>query len=77
MKYNEAKKEILDALERLGESTAVEIARYLGRSHESTSMALLRYHRQGLLSRETIVARTKVYTITDRGSKRLEYLSEF
>ena len=75
MKYNEAKKEILEALEALGESiTSREIAKYLSRSHKNVSMALLRYHRQGLVSRYTIDVRTKVYTLTDRGSNRLKYL---
>ena len=72
--YNEAKFEILDVLEGLGEATAGDVAGILGRSHESVSMALLRYHRQGLVSRYSLWGRAKVYRLTERGFERLEYL---
>ena len=75
-RYNEAKREILEALEDLGEATAEEVAGFLGRSHESVSMALLRYHRQGLVSRQTLEGRTKIYQLTQRGMERLWYLVE-
>ena len=73
--YNEAKLAILTELDEVGEATAGDIAEYLTKSHESISMALLRYHRQGLVSRYTVEGRTKVYEITERGIERLEYLS--
>jgi DNA-binding MarR family transcriptional regulator len=71
---NRTKKEILETLERTGESTTGDLASILGRSQESIAMALLRYHRQGLVSRYTIEHNAKVYELTDRGHERLDYL---
>jgi len=58
--YNEAKLEILDALHEPGEATALIVFDHLDRTRESVGMALLRYHRQGLVSRYTLKGRTKV-----------------
>jgi DNA-binding PadR family transcriptional regulator len=74
--YNVVKKMILETVEDLGEVTAYELAEILERSYESVAMALMRYHRQGLLSRDTEEGRRKVYKITDRGIERLEYLQD-
>ena len=72
--YNDVKKEILAILDEMGELTAREAAGIVGRSHESVAMALLRYHRQGLVSRYTREGKTRVYKLTDKGVERLEYL---
>jgi len=39
-------------------------------------VALVRYHRQGLLSRKTVGFVTKVYTITEKGIERLLWLQK-
>ena len=72
--YNEAKLEILEALEELGEATVEDVASMLDRSYESVGMALLRYHRHGLVSRYKVQGRIRMYSLTDRGLERLEYL---
>lgn len=73
--YNQAKLEILDAVDTLGEVTAREIAVITNSTPRCASMNLFRYHRQGLLNRRTLKGRTKVYTLTERGRERLEWLS--
>jgi DNA-binding MarR family transcriptional regulator len=76
--YNEVKLEILEALEELGEATVEDVASMLGRSYESVGMALLRYHRHRLVSRYRARGRIRMYSLTERGMERLEYLrSEF
>jgi hypothetical protein len=72
--YNQVKRGILEALDAVGEVTAGELATFLGRSDASTAMALLRYHRQGLVSGFTVAHNAKVYALTDRGYERLVYL---
>ena len=73
--YNELKLEILEEAENWEEVTAGVMANALGRTHSSVSMAMLRYHRQGLLSRYTInLCNEKVYSLTYRGLERLEWL---
>ena len=72
--YNEAKTEILDVIRTLGLMTAKEIALITNRTPEAASMALLRYHKQGLLNRNTLKGRTKGYTLTPRGQERLNWL---
>ena len=74
--YNELKLELLDEADDWEEVTAVVMAEALGRTHPSVSMAMLRYHRQGLLSRYTIAHNEKVYSLTSRGFSRLEWLRE-
>jgi len=49
--YNEVKKEILSLLDELNEAASKGVAGYIYRIHESVTIALLRYHRQGLISR--------------------------
>lgn len=75
MMYNQAKLEILSAIETLGEVTAMEIALFMNSTQRCAAMNLLGYHRQGLLSRRTLKGRTKVYTLTERGRERLAWLS--
>lgn len=72
--YNQAKLEILDKIRTLGEVTAMEIALTTERTPENSSMRLLEYHRQGLLSRCTLHGKTKGYSLTERGLERLMWL---
>ena len=72
--YNEVKRELLALLYDVGKLTSKEAAELLGWGHESAAMALLRYHRQGLVSRYTLTGKTRVYELTNRGLERLEYL---
>ena len=74
--YNELKLELLEEADNWEEVTAGDMARALRRTHCSIAMAMLRYHRQGLLSRHTIHRNEKVYALTDRGLERLEWLME-
>ena len=61
-------------LEEVYEASARDMAIQLGRTHESVGMAVLRYHRWGLVSRYTAEGKTKVYQLTERGLKRLKWL---
>ena len=80
MEYNERKMRLLNRLAG-GWHTAKRI---YDRSEDkselgisSTRMALLRYHRQGLLyRRKTGHHREYEYTISKRGKKRLEWLKK-
>lgn len=73
--FNETKREILNIINNLGEVTAWQIALITNKTPEAASMALLRYHKMGLLSRKTLKGRTKIYELTPRGRKRLEWLN--
>ena len=70
--FNEFKLLILEALEG-GESAAGDLAS-LG-SREAVSMALMRYHRMGLLHRRR-EGHGYVYSLSQRGIERLEYLRD-
>ena len=72
--YNEAKLEILDAIRTFGELTAMEISLITHRTPENSSMRLLCYHRQGLLSRRKVRGKTRGYSLTERGLERLIWL---
>ena len=75
--YNELKLGILEEAHNWEEITAGEMAETLGRNHPSIAMAMLRYHRMGLLSRYTTNWKNeKVYALTDRGLERLDWLME-
>ena len=74
--YNELKLEVLEEFVNWEAVTAGDMANALGRTHTSISWALLRYHRQGLLSRYTIHRNEKVYALTPRGLERLDWLME-
>ncbi len=73
--FNEAKLEILNITNTLGETTSMDIALITNRTPECASMNLLTYHRQGLLSRRTTKGRRKTYTLTERGIERLNWLN--
>lgn len=75
MRFNEVKRELLGILRDQGESTVLDIADQIGRTRESVGMALLSYHRMGLVHRQTLRGRTKIYSISERGRERLEYLN--
>jgi len=72
--YNEAKRDILDIIRTRGETTAMEIALITNRTTENSSMRLMNYHKQGLLSRRKIHGKERGYSISDRGLERLEWL---
>lgn len=75
--YNERKLEVLLVLSTIIEGTSFTVAVMLGCAHETAAMALLSYHRQGLLSRYQLPgSRARVYSLTDRGYERLEWLQE-
>ncbi len=74
--YNEVKLEILKEIEGLGEATIVEVNDNLGRNYTNTAMAMLRYHRHGLLSRSGVNRKNKIYSLTDRGRERLNWLMD-
>ncbi len=73
---NAAKIEILNILKNMGDTTSWQIALITNRTPEAASMALLRYHSMGLVSRRTLTGRTKIYDITDRGLARLAWLNQ-
>lgn len=73
--YNERKREVLSALEASFEGTSLSVAVMVGCSHEAASMALMRYHRMGLLTRYQLDGtRARAYALTDKGGKRLQWL---
>jgi len=74
--FNEAKHRILYLVSKLGEVTAMDISIITGKTPENSSMLLLNYHRQGLLSRRKLEGKTRGYSIRDRGLERLEWLEE-
>lgn len=74
--YNEVKLKILKEIEGLGEATIVEVNDNLGRNYANTAMAMLRYHRSGLLSRHGVNQKNKIYSLSDRGRERLDWLLE-
>ena len=81
MDYNERKLTILEAVDDLDEATSQEVYEHLiGNDDEvglsAVQMALLRYHRQGLLSRRKIELVTRVYALTDKGLERLKWLKD-
>lgn len=71
---NEAKRQVLAAVRTLGEVTAWDIGLVTQRTPENSSMLLLHYHRQGLLSRRKLHGKTKGYSLTERGLERLKWL---
>ena len=72
--FNEAKLEILNTINTLGETTSMEIALITNRTPECASMNLLTYFRQGLLSRRKLRGKTRGYSLTPRGRERLIWL---
>ena len=71
--YNERKLDILRIAESEAGITSNSLADLM--DSKAASMALMRYHRMGLLSRSRDGGEY-VYVITERGLERLEYLEE-
>jgi len=71
--YNEAKTEILDTIQKLGEATTREIALITNKRCENASILCLQYHRHGLLARRRM-GRAYSYSLTERGVERLDWL---
>ncbi len=76
MEYNKRKLEVLKAVYDLEEATSREVYNYLEDdcSLNTIQVALLRYYRQGLLSRSGNYE--KVYEITPKGIERLTWLQK-
>ena len=74
--YNKLKLELLAEADNWEEITAGDMAKELVRTPNSISKAMSRYHHMGLLSRYTIYRNEKVYSLSDRGRERLEWLIE-
>lgn len=81
MDYNELKLAVLAALSRLGWIESASLAGELAKSKgikldiHALRMALMRYYRQGLLKRERRQG-TYVYSLSERGIQRLQWLSK-
>jgi DNA-binding MarR family transcriptional regulator len=74
--YNKRKYEILELVE-IGYETSSEIAEACGISQTCASTLLKRYWDWGLLNRYTgHLNNEKIYSLTDRGLERLNYLRE-
>jgi DNA-binding transcriptional regulator PaaX len=78
LRYNQLKEMILRALSELGEETSLGLMERLrgegaAISEKALQMALLRYYRQGLLSRRRRKGLYR-YSLTDKGRRRLEWL---
>lgn len=88
--YNELKLKTLAIFDEVlddGGATSKNIAKTLDRDHPAISKALSRYNRQDILSREKDVVREEkdgrlkaktqyLYSITEKGRERKEYLEE-
>lgn len=77
MMYNERKAEILEFVEDYGPVTSNEVADYCGVEIHDARVLLKQYHKNGLLYRRKVKGNRfglREYTITDRGSSKLEYL---
>jgi len=73
--YNELKLMVLMEMEAVEDAVAGEIAEKLEQTQASIGMAMLRYHRQGLLNRYTSDWKNeKVYSLTDKGRDRIDLL---
>ncbi len=79
MDYNELKLLILQILYKVGTTDSNSLARELFQSNlvrmdiHALRMALMRYHKQGLLKRERRGG-AFAYTLSERGIKRLRWL---
>lgn len=79
MDYNELKLEILQLLSKTGPLDSTSLAKVIAESHSivpdihALRMALMRYHRLGLLKRQRVEGVYK-YGITERGLRRLSWL---
>lgn len=79
MEYNERKYCVLEAVFEFGEATAQDVYGYVIDQGDdidlsAVQMALLRYHRQGLLTRRG--KKTKIYELSEKGEDRLLWLEE-
>ena len=71
--YNERKLEVLIYARDYEPITSQNVADDLDIEIHNARMLLLKYHRQGLLSRRSEFER-KIYNISDKGLSRIEYL---
>lgn len=73
--YDQRKAMILDYAHSHTEFSAAQMAQDKNVPSKNAKVYLLRYHRQGLLSRR-IQQGTYRYTLTQKGEERLQYFSE-
>jgi DNA-binding MarR family transcriptional regulator len=73
---NEAKYETLKYLEEVEVATGSEIASFRNITHGCQSTLLKRYWKFGLLHRFSGEGKEKVYSLSERGHERLEWLEE-
>ena len=81
MDYNELKLHILRILSKTGPVDSSGLAKVISESKQialdihALRMALMRYHKQGLLRRERTGGLYR-YTLTERGRQRLSWLEK-
>jgi hypothetical protein len=75
-KSNEAKYETLMYIDEVGFASSSEIAYFRRVTHGCQSTLLRRYWKFGLLHRASGVGKEKIYTLSNRGKKRLAWLSD-
>ena len=79
MDYNELKQLILQSLSKTGPLDSSSLAEALVESRKlrldihALRMALMRYYKQGLLSRQRVAGMYR-YGLTERGARRLSWL---
>jgi DNA-binding transcriptional regulator PaaX len=79
MDYNELKQLILQSLSKTGPLDSISLAKLLTESSRikldmhAIRMALMRYYKQGLLSRQRVAGMYR-YGLTERGVRRLTWL---
>lgn len=64
---------VLNEIEILGKATIMNVSTSLDRDYTGIAMAMIRYHRMGLLSRSGVHRKNKIYALTERGTERLEW----
>ncbi len=74
--FNQTKLLILRYLNDNGDGTAKEISEELDKTHTNIAMLLLSYHRWGMVRRSKLRGREFLYSLSDRGVVRLEWLEE-
>jgi DNA-binding MarR family transcriptional regulator len=71
---NEAKFETLNFIDEFGFARSSEIAEFRDVTHGCQSTLLRRYWKQGLLHRFSGEGKEKIYTLSERGEERLDWL---
>ena len=73
--WNMRKLQILEYADEVGEVSSFDVAEALNLEIHNARTLLLKYHRQGLLSRYTVDAYgTRLYEITGKGVERIGWI---